>query len=75
MSILKQLIKEIEDHTGEEFDLKNKRHFFHLNEKIKRLNSDKLRKLSLIEAVIKSENNEDSLYNSSVQYAKNRYRD
>jgi len=73
--MLKELIEQIEKHTGEEFDLKNKRHFFHLNENIKRLNSKRLRKLVLIEKVLNDDENCDSIYNSKIQYTRNRFND
>ena len=75
MSLLKQFIKEIEDHTGKDFDLNNRRCFFQLEAKIKGLHADKLRKLNLIEKVLKSENHENSLHDSSMEYTRKRYKD
>ena len=39
MTSLYIFIKEIEDHTKQDFDFSNQRHKFHLNEKIKRMSS------------------------------------
>ena len=50
--ILKDLIKQIEDHMGQEFDLKNRRHFMHLDGKIERLNQVDYNKLRAIEDII-----------------------
>lgn len=73
--ILKKLIKEIESHTGESFDLNNKRHFLRLDSKLERLYSNEVRKLNLIKEVLASKNNEDSIFNSGAQYLQNRYKD
>lgn len=79
--MLKQIIQELEDHFSKgkservKFDLNNKRHFFHLNEKIKRLNADRLRKLSLIEAVLRDETRANDLYNNYTHYTRKRYND
>jgi len=73
MALLKELIKSVEDHTGEIFDLSKKRHFGLLNNKIERLNENELRKLKLITEVLKSEKNENSIYNDGVQYLRNRH--
>lgn len=73
--LLKKLIKEVEAFTGEKFDFDQRRHFFHLNQKIERLHKDELRKLHLIKEVLRSSGNEDSLYNSGLQYARNRYKE
>ena len=72
---LKEMIKQIETHTNKKFDLTNKRHFFHLNAKIERLNSNELRKLSLVKQALESNDYEDSIFSSSSHYAKKRYND
>lgn len=53
-TLLKRLIKEVEEHTGKPFDLSNKRHFFYLGAKIGRLKEVRLRKLNAIEDIIKA---------------------
>ena len=66
--LLKQFIKEIEEKVGEKFDISNTRHFMMLNGKIERLNKNKLRKLSMIEKIMKSENWEDEIFDSSTHF-------
>ncbi len=73
MYYLNRFISEIEAHTGENFDINNKRHRSHLDGKIKRLHSDELRKLKLIEKVLNSNETEDCLYNSKAQYTQKRF--
>lgn len=72
MTLLRDLIKQVEDHTKESFNLNNRRHELHLNSKIMRLHEDRLRKLNLIETVLKSEDNENDLYNNNIQYIRKR---
>ena len=73
--MLKELIKKVEDHTGEKFDLNNRRHFFQLNEKIKRLHADKLRKLWLIEKAMQSNKGENEIYDNRSHYLQKRFKD
>ena len=72
---VKELIRQIEEHTGKPFDAKNPRHTHHLQTKIENFYADDLRKLALMRSAFNSKDSEDSLYNSRVQYAKNRFRD
>lgn len=51
--LVDDLIKEIEKHTGEPFDVKNRKHLFHLNEKINRHFEDDLTILNLIKQILK----------------------
>jgi len=73
MNTLQKLIREVEEHTGKPFDLSNKKDLFRLNSKIERLHQNELRILNLIKQSLESNQNEDSLYNSSMQYTKNRF--
>lgn len=74
MTTLKKLVSEIEVHTGETFDLKNKRHFFLLNEKINRLHKDDLRRLRLIGKALHSDEGENEIYNDKTHYLGSRVR-
>ena len=62
----------MEETTKETFDLNNRRHFFLLQENIKRYYSEPLRKLALIENVMSSNNGENDVYNRSTSYLRNR---
>ena len=73
--LVEELIKQIEERTGKPFDAKNRKHLFSLNEKIKHHFEDDLRILNLIKKSINSTNNEESIYNSKMQYTQNRFRD
>jgi hypothetical protein len=73
MNTLQKLIIEVEEHTGEPFDFSNKKDLLRLNNKIERLHENELRILNLIKQSLESNQNENSLYNSSMQYTKNRY--
>lgn len=73
--ILKELIQQIESHTGKKFDLNNKRHFFLLSKKIERLHQDELRKLSLIQKVIESNDYSNDLFNNRSHYLQKRFKD
>ena len=75
MYYLNRFISEIEAHTKEKFDMNKKRHRSLLDGKIKRLHSDELRKLKLIEKVLNSDKKEDSLYNSDMEYIQKRFKD
>jgi hypothetical protein len=75
MSILKDLVKQIEDHTGMKFDFNNRRHFGYLSSKIERLHNDDLRKLNLIQKVIDSKEGEDDLFSSSTHYLQKRFKE
>lgn len=68
---LKSIIETIENHTGEKFDFTNRRHKFHLDEIIKREITKRDRKLELIRKALNS-TNEDSIYDSTKQYTRNR---
>lgn len=73
MSLLNDLIKEVEAHTNREFNLDNRRDRFHLNAKIERLHSDELRRLRLIGKALHSDEGENELYNDKVEYTRKRY--
>jgi len=73
--LIEDLIKKVEANTGKEFDLKNRKHLFLLNSQIERLNQNELRILSLIRQSLASTNSEESLFNSKIQYVKNRFRE
>ena len=72
---LRAIIKDIESHTNETFDSKNRRHIIKLEVRIERYYADSLRKLALIEEALKSNGNENSLYNSQKQYTRDRFKD
>ena len=75
MSNLKEMIKEIEMHTGKEFDLSNRRHFFLLDNKIKRNNEEDLRVLNLVKRALKSNDGENDIFDSNTHYKRNRFND
>ena len=75
MKTLKELIQRIETRTGKKFDLNNRRDFLRLNTLIERLHKDELRKLSLIEKVLKSDDYSNDLYNNRSHYLQKRYKD
>lgn len=52
MKAFSKFIKEIEDFTGEEFDYTNRRHRFHLKEKVNRLEGQFSRMKSNIDNVL-----------------------
>jgi len=73
MRDLKDFIERIEKHTGEKFNLDNRRHFHQLDSVIKRQLDNRDRKLNLIAQVLESET-EDSLYTSSQEFIQKRYK-
>lgn len=73
--LIEDLIKEVENHTGKPFDLTNRKQLFHLNSKIERLHENELRILGLIRQSMRSTNNEDSLYNSGLEFTRKRYKE
>lgn len=66
--LLKKIIKDIEFHTNENFDINNRRHFFLLNSSIERLNNLDIQKLSLIKSVLQNDFEANSLYNSNTHF-------
>ena len=73
--ILNKMISEIEAHTGQTFDLNNRRHRVHLASKIKNQHSDRLRKLALVEKALDSTGNENDIYCDTTHYLQKRYKD
>jgi len=71
MTTLNSIIEKIEAHTGEKFNFENRKHHFHLSESIKRELSKRDKKIALIRKALDS-TNEDSIYDSTQQYLRNR---
>lgn len=73
--ILRNFISEIEEHTGQKFEINSRRHYMLLNDKIERELSYLSTKLELIQKVILNTDNCDSLYNSKkVRILLNHYK-
>lgn len=72
---LKKAIEKVGAHTGRPVDLTNRRDITLLEATIERHYADVVRKLALIEMAITSSGGEDSIYNSSVEYARRRHND
>lgn len=73
--ILRNIINELEEKFGVPFDMNNRRHFLHLNERIKRLHQDKLQKLSLIERILSSDPGQyNDLFCNKEHFLQKRYR-
>lgn len=69
---LKELIKNVEAHTSESFDAKDRRHLLLLEGQIKRHYEDIVRKYNLIERVMLSTDRENDIYDNTKQYTRNR---
>lgn len=90
MNTLKQAIQKLSDHrnknlpegTTMKYDFEKeiisaigKRNFLHLCNSIERTIDEERRKLHLVKQAIESTNGENELYNTSLQYTRNRYKE
>jgi hypothetical protein len=63
---LRELIEQIEEHTGEKFDLNKRRHFFHLSQKIDRLYQRERRQLNAIRSVLSADRYDPRVYDHNT---------
>lgn len=71
---LTDLIEQVETHTKEVFDIKNRRHYSLLNGKIERQNQDELRRLRLMGKALHSIDGENEIYNDKTHFLQKRHK-